>query len=353
MKREVSGSVQKKIWIDLDNTPHVPFFKPIIEELNKRDYFIILTARDCFQVCELADLLSLPYKRIGRHYGKNKILKAIGTLFRAVQLMSVILREKPDLAISHGSRSQLVASAILNIPSIMITDYEYSHFFPIIKPRWLILPEVISDKLIKISKERILKYPGIKEDVYVPNVKPNPSIKDELGINEELIVTIRPPATEAHYHLPESEELFYAAMDFLINQKNISIILLPRNEKQAELIRKLYPEIFDKGKIIIPDHAVDGLNLIWHSDLVISGGGTMNREAAALGVPVYSIFRGKIGAVDQYLSETGRLTLLKSVEDVRTKIALNRRQKDAKPAHRNMNTLKSIVEGIEKITESI
>jgi len=44
-----------KIWIDLDNTPHVPFFKPIIRELEKRGHEVVLTARDAFQVCELAD----------------------------------------------------------------------------------------------------------------------------------------------------------------------------------------------------------------------------------------------------------------------------------------------------------
>ena len=102
----------------------------------------------------------------------------------------------------------------------------------------------------------------------------------------------------------------------------------------------------------IPEQVVDGLNLIWHSDFVISGGGTMNREAAALGVPVYSIFRSKIGAVDQYLSSMGRLVLLESAEDLRTKILLVRRNRPAKPQNGHAAALSSIVEHIIAIMNS-
>ena len=121
-----SASFPKKIWIDLDNSPHVPFFKPIIQELNRRGYEVMLTARDCFQVCGLADLFNLHYKRIGRHYGKNKILKVLGLFIRAVELAPTVLRESPDFALSHGSRSQLLLSSILRISSCIMADYEYT-----------------------------------------------------------------------------------------------------------------------------------------------------------------------------------------------------------------------------------
>jgi predicted glycosyltransferase len=129
------------------------------------------------------------------------------------------------------------------------------------------------------------------------------------------------------------------------------MVLLPRNEKQEALLRKTWPHQSDNGKIIIPDHVVDGLNLIWHSDLVISGGGTMNREAAALGVPVYSIFRSKIGAVDQYLANSGRLVLLESVEDVYTKIILNKRRRSRRIEPTNHVVLHRIVDEIVGIVE--
>ena len=340
---------KKKIWIDLDNSPHVPFFKPILDDLHKRGYSTLLTARDCFQVCGLADLVHLKYKKIGRHYGKNVIMKVAGLLIRALQLMPTVMKEKPDLAVSHGSRSQVLIASILNIPTVVIADYEFTQ--TVAKPTYVIVPEMISDSAVKGYSKSFFKYPGIKEDVYVPDFKPDPSIYKELGISEgELIVTIRPPATEAHYHNPESELLFEATINFLGKQENTRMVILPRNEKkQTAWVKSNWSEWCDSRKIIFPEHVVDGLNLIWHSDLVISGGGTMNREAAALGVPVYSIFRGKIGAVDRYLSDNGRLILLETVEDVQTKILLNKRHRSDKLENSNRHALGKIVELIENI----
>ena len=354
MKRgnKAKSSGKKKIWIDLDNSPHVPFFKPIIEELNNHGYQVMLTARDCFQTCGLADLFHLEYKRIGKHYGRHKIIKVAGLVFRAFQLMPAVRREKPDLALSHGSRAQLISAAMLGIPSVVIFDYEYATMLPLAQPKWVVVPEIIPDNAIKLPRERIYKYPGIKEDVYVPNFRPDFSVKRKLGLNEEdIVVTIRPPATEAHYHNPHSEELFETTINFLGNRENTRLVLLPRNEKQEDKVRKMWPEFCSNSKIIIPEHVIDGLNLMWYSDLVISGGGTMNREAAALGVPVYSIFRGKIGAVDQYLANNGRLILLENLEDVKTKVILERWQRPESMDHGNNATLQSIVASIISVIE--
>lgn len=338
----------RKIWIDLDNSPHVPFFKPIIHELNNRGYAVMLTARDCFQTCGLADCYNLRYRRIGKHYGKDKIMKVAGLIFRTLKLAPTVLKEKPDLALSHGSRAQLLLASILRVPSIVITDYEYARVLS--RPDWVIAPDVIHNNSINIDKNHIFKYPGIKEDVYVPFFEPDPSKKEELGLrDEDIIITVRPPATEAHYHNSESEVLFGAVIDFICRKDNTQIVMLPRNGKQIAEIRKLWPEWCTNGKIIIPDHVVDGLNLIWYSDLVISGGGTMNREAAALNVPVYSIFRGKIGAVDNYLSRIGRLTLIESTEDIPTKIILTHRQRPSKPKLLHSSALQIIVNSIVDI----
>jgi predicted glycosyltransferase len=303
-------------------------------------------------VCGLADLHGLPYKRIGRHYGKNKILKVIGLGIRTLQLAPTIIEKKPFLALSHGSRSQLFLSWILNIPSVLITDYEHSTVLPLVHPNWLIIPEVVQVNGTQLKGDHILKYPGIKEDVYAPSLKPEPAILDYLGIDErELIITVRPPATEAHYHNPLSDELFASTIEWLADIADTRVVLLPRSELQESFIRGKWPELIAKGKVLIPDKVVDGLNLVWFSDLVISGGGTMNREAAALGVPVYSIFRGKIGAVDKYLSENGRLTLLENPEDLRRKVILEKRLRPAAPKHDDRPALAQIVENVVKILE--
>jgi len=246
-------SYGKNIWIDLDNSPHVPFFKPIIHELNGRGYQVMLTARDCFQVCGLADFFNMRYRKIGRHYGKNKMLKVIGTLVRSFQLLPTVLGKRPDLALNLGSRSQLIAASMLRIPVVTIMDYEHAKGLPGIKPNLVIAPEVIPDNLI--GRYKNVRYPGIKEDVYVPSFKPDPGILNALGITrDDLLVTIRPPATEAHYHNPKSEKLFFSVIEFLGHNPDVRMVILPRNEKkQTALVKKMWPEWCAQGKIIIPE----------------------------------------------------------------------------------------------------
>jgi uncharacterized protein len=342
----------KKIWIDLDNSPHVPFFAPIIEELEKQGFAVHLTARDCFQVCDLANLLGVRHHPVGRHYGKNPVLKLLGLGIRAVQMMPTALRTKPALALSHGSRSQLITSRLLGIPSLIIGDYEFSKIFAVVRPDCLIVPQVIPDQALQSFSVPLLKYPGIKEDVYAHRFRPDPASARELGLDaDKVVVTVRPPATEAHYHVPESDEVFAAVLDFLGEHPEVRIVMVPRTERQAEAVRALKPQLFASGQAVIPERVVDGLNLIWYSDLVISGGGTMNREAAALSVPVYSTFRGKIGAVDRYLAAQGRLTLIESAEQVRTKIALRRRPRPHSPCLSSQGALETIVAHIVKVVE--
>ena len=346
----------RKIWIDLENSPHVPFFKPIIEDLEKRGHSVLVTARDCFQVCELADLFHVQYKRIGHHYGKHTLAKLAGLGVRVLQLAPSILAEKPDLAISHGSRSLFVLSSMLRIPSITIFDYEFARWVGFMRHSWVMAPDVIPEDAVfesGIERDHILRYPGIKEDVYAPTFRPDPSIRKDLGLNSgDLIVTIRPPATEAHYHNPDSEELLQAVLEFLGAQSNVTSVILPRTAKQELELRDRWPDLFAKRKVIVPEHVVDGMDLIWYSDLVISGGGTMNREAAALGVPVYSIFRGNLGAVDKYLADTGRLVLLKTPADVRNKIVLSRRAPSLKHEMGAPTTLQRVVDNIVMVLES-
>jgi predicted glycosyltransferase len=350
------GSRPKKIWIDLENSPHVPFFKPIIDELERRGYTVVLTARDCFQVCDLADLFGLRYRLIGHHYGKHKIAKLAGLGIRALQLAPYALREKPDLALSHGSRTQFLISLLLKIPTITISDYEHVSWMAPLHNSWVMAPEVIPrDALqaIGYKEDRILSYPGIKEDVYAPSFRPDASIRQRLACSDQdVVVTIRPPATEAHYHNPESDKLLDAVFEIVSKRPDVKVVLLPRTPLQEAGLRKQWPELFKTGRIIVPAQAIDGLGVIWCSDLVISGGGTMNREAAAMGVPVYSIFRGKIGAVDRHLSDQGRMVLLETVEDIRTKIKAVRRQRSEKQiSSENSPALKAIVQNIEAVLD--
>ena len=343
---------RKKIWVDLDNSPHVPFFRPIIDELRKRNYEVLVTARDAYQVRELLEFYAVPARLIGRHYGKHKVLKGMGTCWRALAVTAGVRKEKIDLAITHGSRACVIACALLGIPDILLFDYEFAAKIPGIKPTWLMAPGVIADRH-KGNGTQIINYPGIKEDVYLSRFRPDYGVKTRLGIpSDDLLVMVRPPATEAHYHNPESEGLLTETIDRFVRTPGARILLLPRNKRQEADLRSAWPDAIAQRQILIPDHVEDGLNLIWNSDLVVSGGGTMNREAAALGVPVYSIFRGKIGAVDTYLAEQGRLVLLETVDDVKTKIKTVRRDPHKQRLNEeNSPALDTIVQNIISIVE--
>jgi predicted glycosyltransferase len=343
-------SIRKKIWIDLDNSPHVPFFVPIIPELRARGIELFITARDSYQVVELLKYYGIEARVIGRHYGKHRILKLLGTLWRGIALTWIARNEKIDISLMHGSRGCQIASGLLGIQNITISDYEHTARFSI-KNMTVIYPEIIPTDGIKRNGVTFLKYPGIKEDVYLPSFHPDPTLRKRLGIAEnDLLVTVRPPATEAHYHNPESEALLTATLEMFCKMKDTCVLLLPRNKNQEKALRAEWGLQVTAGKIVIPAHVEDGMNIIWNSDLVVSGGGTMNREAAAMGVPVYSIFRGTLGAVDRFLSEQGRLVLLENVEQVRSRIRAVRRDKESLSLnHQKSAALETIVKHITDI----
>jgi predicted glycosyltransferase len=301
------------------------------------------------------------YRKIGHHYGKHRIAKVAGLGIRVLQMTPFILREKPAIAVSHGSRSLIALAAMLGIPSVTIADYEYADhrlakFLGAAKKKWVMTPDVVPTDIFKkdgMLPEQILSYPGIKEDVYTPFFKPDPSLKEVLGLKAtDIVVTIRPPATEAHYHNPESEQLLAEVFKLLAARPDVKTVLLPRTPRQEAELRQVAPELFATQRMIVPKHAVDGLDLIWYSDVVISGGGTMNREAAALGIPVYSLFRGTMGAVDKHLAATGRLVLLESVQDVRDKLKLVPRDKTLVSRSNQRGTLDAVVNHIVAVLET-
>ena len=189
--------------------------------------------------------------------------------------------------------------------------------------------------------------------MYAASFRPDPAILADLGVSrDEILVTIRPPATEAHYHNPEAEPLYVEVVEMLGATAGVRMVILPRTAgAQREFVYRTWPRWCEEKKIIVPDHALDGLNLVWFSDLVVSGGGTMNREAAALGVPVYSIFRGKLGAVDRYLAREGRLVLIEDREAVRSKVRVVKRAKGVEPAGAERPALRQILAAAHELME--
>lgn len=347
-------NTKKVIWVDLDNSPHVPFFAPIIKKLREEGYTVKISARKYSQTVALANLFSLDYTLIGKHHGKNKFIKVIGLFYRSLQLIKFALKSRATIAISHGSRSQMIVAQLLKIPIVMFLDYEYIQTIPFVKPSLVFIPNLIDKEKLKNLSTRIDTYPGIKEDIYVPSFIPDSSIRNTFNIsNDDILIILRPPAYEAHYHNPESEKLFEDIVQYLTTNNSVKTIILPRDKKQKESILIQFKKYFEVGSLIIPTDVVDGLNLMWNSDLVISGGGTMNREAAALGVPVYSIFKGRIGDVDKYLSQSGRLVLIDNTNDIKNKIIIRKRTKINTIDNLNSFALQSIVNSLESFIDEL
>lgn len=314
-----------RIWFDADNGPHVLVMKPLAEELQRRGHTVKFTARDRANTCELLDMYGFEYEKVGGPYGKSTLKKVIGTHKRALQLRNAMKNWKADISFGHGSRSLPIASKLLKVPSITMYDYEWVS--PTIFNKFctkILLPDAITEERAQeagIDLNKVEFYPGFKENLYLNNIQPDPSISEELNLKSEKIkVLLRPPATTAHYHNPEAEEILQALLDKLLINSEVQLIWIPRTEDQNELVKGNH-----KAEVIIPVKVYSGPQLILAMDMIIGGGGTMTREAAILGVPSVSFFRGKRGAVDDKLEALNRLKLIEKQEQVEElPIELNR-----------------------------
>ena len=308
-----------RIWIDLANSPHVPFFRALIPDFVARGHKVEITARNFAQTVELATRAGMMPHVIGGHGGGKLTGKAGNLVGRAAALRKWARDRGFDLAVSHNSYAQISAAASLGIQSVTLMDYEHqpaNHLAFRLASR-VIVPRVFPTAELKkygASTRKVKRYDGIKEDVYLADFVADPEFAEVLRkltvASEDVLVVARPPAHEALYHRFENE-LFDELLAHINSQAGVKTILLPRTDAQrAEYAeRKLV-------NVIIPQEALDGSNLIAAADLVISAGGTMNREAAALGVPAASVYAGKWAAIDEELVNEGRLTRINSRETI-------------------------------------
>lgn len=309
-----------RLWIDLANSPHVPFFKALAKRFVAQGHEIETTARVFAETVGLARSAQFEPEVLGVHGGRAVSAKARTFLTRAWTLGGWARTREFDLAISHNSYSQILAARALGIKTVTLMDYEYqpaNHIAFRLTSR-IIVPTSFPAKRLRrygASVGKVHRYHGTKEDVYLADFEPDPSFGArlaELGTNaDNALVLMRPPAHDALYHRFQNE-LFDEALAMLLTKENVQVILLPRNEAQRALYSAQAGD-----RLIVPAVPLDGANLIAASDLVISAGGTINREAAALGVPVASIYAGKWAAVDEELVKEGRLRRISNASELR------------------------------------
>jgi uncharacterized protein len=298
-----------RVWVDLTNSPHVLVLRPVIRALERRGADVLVTARDFAQTLELCERHGIACEAIGRHRGGRLGAKGVGLLSRSAALARWARGRRIDLALGHGSNDVTVAAALLRIPSSTAFDYEWAkvqHTVNCRLARAVVVPEAIPPERLRrygATAAKLRRYPGLKEEYYLADFEPDGAVLGELGLDPARpIAVVRTPPAVSLYHRFENP-LFAQVLDRL---RGTQTVVLPRTPAQRT----------ELDGFIVPEHAVDAQSLVAYADLVISAGGTMNREAVALGTPVWTTFEGRMGAVDEALIASGRLRRLVRAEDV-------------------------------------
>ena len=305
-----------RVWIDVSNSPQVLFFRPLIALLHERGHDVRVTTREYAQTIELLELHGIPHDVVGpAHAGAGAAGKARAMARRLRALRRFARRKSFDVAFSHASHELPLVARLLGIPSAYAFDYEFArtqHTLGSRAARRVVVPDAIpQDRLDRLgaSERKVRRYPGLKEEYYLHGFAPQPSVLDELGLDgERVVAVVRTPPEVSLYHR-HGNPLFAAVIDRLGVDEATHTVVLPRTSEQRDEIRS-------RGlpSLVIPDRAIDAQSLVALADLVVSAGGTMNREAVALGTPVYTTFAGRLGAVDSALVSQQRLRVLTTVD---------------------------------------
>ena len=301
-----------RVWVDLTNSPHVLVMRPIVRVLEQRGAEVLITARDFAQTLGLAERHGLAVEPIGHHRGGRLAAKGLGLVSRSAALTRWARGRRIDVALGHGSNDVTVAARLLGIPSATAFDYEWAtvqHSVNCRLVRNVVVPDAIPpERLYRYgARGKIRAYPGLKEEYYLADFEPSEGVLDELGLDRsQPIAVVRTPPDVSLYHRFENP-LFKQVLERLRDQAQT--VVLPRTPEQRE-------EISAAGGFVVPQRAIDAQSLVWHADLVVSAGGTMNREAVALGTPVFTTFEGRLGAVDERLMQEGRLRKLSKADEI-------------------------------------
>jgi predicted glycosyltransferase len=313
-----------RVWIDMTASAHPLVFRPLVERLHRDGHEVEITARQYAQTLQLIELHGMTATAIGHHGGRSRAGKATQLLSRLRALRSWARGRDFDLALAHGSHELTITARRLGIPSSTMFDYEWAwlqHQLGCRAATRVVVPESIPpERLARYGARppKLLQYPGLKEEYYLADFEPDHAVLTAWELDRaRTLVVLRPPPDVSLYHR-HSNPLFPLTLQHLGGLDSVHAVVLPRTEEQRAYVRSL-----ELPSVIVPEQAVDAQSLIALADVVVSAGGTMNREAAALGVPVYTTYGGRLGGVDEELIRQGRL---RPLTDPR---ALDLRKRDA------------------------
>ena len=322
-----------RAWVDVSNSPQVLFIRPLVRLLQERGHDVEVTTREYAQTLELLALHGIAHRVVGPgHGGAGAWGKGRALAGRVRALRSFAKDRAYDVAFSHASHELPLVARSLGIPAAYAFDYEFArlqHTLGCAAARRVVVPEVIPQKRLDrlgARKRKVRRFPGLEEEYYLAGFEADHDVLGRLGLDpHKILAVVRTPPEVSLYHR-HGNELSADVLRRLGTHPDVQAVVLPRTAEQREAIRLLA-----LPALVVPEHAVDAQSLVALSDLVVSAGGTMNREAVALGVPAYTTFAGRLGAVDEALVADGRLRLLRRADE----LELVKRSADSKPLKRD------------------
>lgn len=329
-------SERRTLWFDLTNTSHVHFFNPFIDEL-KDEFEVIVTTRDLAETRALLNGMNLEYKNYGEYSGDNKLMKISGHLLRSLNMMSYL--KKIDFAFSHGSPCPIMVKYIKNAKLISSYDNEHAMSYDLLSCHSddFIVPEVLGE----LSNERarngtkVSTYPGLKEQIYLADFKPDKTIMDKIPFDDYLV--LRAEAWKSDYVKNGVVRAFDIGKRLV--DEGYNIVFLPRYG--------IAPEWMKRSENVYVSPPVNGPQLCYFSDGVLTGSGTLAREAAVLGVPAVSFYSNEPLKVDLYLESKGRV--LRSGDVDKIVEYLNKTKKEEGMLREAGNVRRCILEKVKDI----
>lgn len=310
--RDERQDIPLRVWFDCTAAAHPLVLKPLIDWFRAGGAEVMVTAREYGQTVGILERLGIPHLVVGAHGGASRFGKGRALAGRTARLTGPVWKFRPNLAVAHGSVDLAVISRLFRIPSAQLQDYEFAGLqrklaFRVAKR--VLVPDTIPVERMEAvgaKENKLVRYPGLKEDYYLAGFVPDPAVITELGLDRErVLVVVRPPPETSEYHA--ENPLYEQVIERIAGSEGVTGVVIPRTATQGERIRAM-----KNDRLVVPDRAIDAQSLIALADLVVSAGGTMNREAVALGVPVYTTFAGRMGGVDEALIADGRLTVLEN-----------------------------------------
>jgi uncharacterized protein len=344
-----------RIWVDCTAAAHPLVLRPIIERLRRRGVDVQVTARAYGQTLGILERLGIDHQAIGGHGGAGIHRKATALVRRSGALVRWARGEGFDLGLGHGSVDLAVVGTLLRIPTVQMQDYEHAGLqrqLAFRAARRVLAPEAIPPEAMRRAGARpgkLFRYPGLKEDYYLADFSPDPAVVAALGLDrlgvsadraadDRVLAVVRPPPETSAYHV--GNPVYDGVLDRLASTDRVVTVLIPRTPAQGRAARERFARAGRKSALVAPEQAVDAQSLVALSDVVVSAGGTMNREAVALGTPVYTIFSGRMGAVDDRLIAEGRLIPLADPS------SLDLRRRESDPGPRDPRDPAVLVEGV-------